>query len=95
MRYKYTSPASRASPIYCVQTCYVYYDRAVNTRQAVDDSTSSATSLVSMKFKMFLLSEPKKCLIINIIWDNKTELTLTIKDPVNGNTAVVKCIGIW
>lgn len=40
------------------------------------------------------LNEPKRCIIIDIIWD-KVEFTLTIKDPDNGNTAIVKCIGIW
>ncbi|XP_014211220.1 DNA replication ATP-dependent helicase/nuclease DNA2 [Copidosoma floridanum] len=40
------------------------------------------------------LSEPKRCLIIDIVWE-KMDFTMTVKDPKTEATEVVKCFGIW
>ncbi|XP_058791831.1 DNA replication ATP-dependent helicase/nuclease DNA2-like [Phymastichus coffea] len=37
---------------------------------------------------------PKRCIIIDIIWE-KTDITLTVKEEYNEASTIVKCFGIW
>ena len=67
-------------------------DQWADTFDGLDDFFDDDWSYES--FKEIDLSQPKRCTIIDIVWE-KMYMTLTVKDYIQGSTGVVKCHSLW